>query len=370
MADNPLPDTLSEKNKANLDQITEICRRQFGTVSPLLSTLINDIVLLYDGQWPEYEACQVGYHNVGHAIDVALAITRMMAGWNKVCRSGGQFNEEIFLNAIAAAFFHDAGYIKDKGDTEGLGGKYTLGHVKRGMDMAGKYLVEKQWPPRSISAVPHLISPTDYYDNLAYDDLPVSAQEKIVARMIVSADLVAQMADVDYLGRISDLFDEFKESYQHESPEKLKEKGVHVFKDANEIVNGIRAFYEEFVLPRLQELGRMDKYLVAYFGDGRNPYLENITANLSGQLYGQIIQWQRLGEVLEDLGVVSRDQIKYAIGKQKQHESNIGNDTQRNNAEVSKQLLQHVNERYSTELLGEILMEMDAINPVSLCQGD
>ena len=122
-------------------------------------------------------------------------------------------------------------------------------------------------------------------------------------------------------------------------------------------------------MPRLQALGRMDKYLVAYFGDGRNPYLENIAANLSGQLYGRRIQWQRLGEVLEDLGIVSHDQIKYAIGKQNQAEEADGNGDQSNSAEVSKKLLTRMNEKYSTELLGEILMEMEAINPVSLCQG-
>jgi hypothetical protein len=359
----------TELTRINLEQIKEIARYNYGRVSPRLKELTIDITSLYDGNWPTHEACQVRYHNLGHSVDVALALARMISGWNKVCAEKDRIAEDVFLDGQAAAFFHDAGYIKDKGDADGYGGKYTLSHVDRSMYMAGKYLEANNWPENSIAVVPRMISPTDYNNNLDFESIPISRQEKIVARMLVSADLVAQMADVDYMRRIRFLFEEFQESYQHESPEVLREKGVRVFKNVEEIVEGTRNFYEEFVMPRLQELGRMDKYLVAYFGDGRNPYLENIAANLSGQLYGQRIQWQRLGEVLEALGIVSHDQIKYAIGKQNQSEEANSNSELSHSAEVSKKLLARMNERYSTELIGEILMEMDAINPVSLCQG-
>lgn len=353
-------------HQVGVEQICAISRQDYDRVHERLATLISDVVDLYEGRWTSHEACQVGYHNFDHALDVALAVARMAAGWNKT--RPNKFPEDVFLVGMAASFFHDSGYIKDKGDMEGKGGKYTFSHVGRSQKIADAYLRDKGWSEASAASAVRMIAPTEFYEELAFQGVVDDDLEKVMTAMVVSADLVAQMADVDYLHRITYLFDEFLEGYKAEGPEALAEKGIRVFESARDIIAGTQVFYDNFVLPRLEKLGRMDKYLVAFFGDDRNPYQENITANLSGQLQGHRRQWQRLGEVLQEQGIVSSGQIKKAIDQQASLDDELGSKLD-SRGYVSKRLLERMNTKQSTELLGEILMEMEAINPVSLCKG-
>lgn len=367
MPELPFLPKLKGFHQVGVEQICEISRHEYGQVHERLKNLISDIVDLYEGRWPSHEACQVGYHNFDHALDVALAVARMAAGWNKL-HPERKFPVETFLVGMAASFFHDTGYIKDKGDIEGKGGKYTFSHVGRSQAIAAGYLRATNWPEAAVTSASRMIAPTEFYEKLALPD-PDGDLEKIMTCMLVSADLVAQMADVDYLHRITYLFEEFQEGYQSEGAESLTAKGVHVFGSAREILTGTQNFYDSFVLPRLEDLGRMDKYLVAFFGADRNPYQENITANLSGQLMGHRWQWQRLGEVLQEQGIVSGWQIKKAIDQQASQGDEEMGSLLDSRGYVSKRLLERMNTKQSTELLGEILMEMDAINPVALCRG-
>ena len=155
------------------------------------------------------------------------------------------------------------------------------------MALASSYLSGHNWPPRSVNLVPDIISMTKFHVEPNFKGLFNSPEEMVIGRMVATADLVAQMADVDYMDRINDLFDELKEAYEAAGVDKLKKNGFKVFTSADEMIEGTVAFYEGFVIPRLEKLGKMDHYLVSFFGGSRNPYLENITANLSGQLIKQ-----------------------------------------------------------------------------------
>ena len=310
--------------------ILDVARAEYGRIPPRLTGLLDDVSSLYRGGWETYEACQTGYHNLGHAIDVTLLTARMIAGWNRLDdEAHPRLNEELFLTAMAAAMFHDAGYIKEKGDTQGRGGKYSFNHEDRSMAMAGRYLSEHGWPERSLTLVPNIISTTKFHRPLELQGLFETKEEEVIGRMMATADLVAQMADVNYMQRINDLYAELQEAYSFEGEENLEKRGFKVFSSAGEMVAGTVDFYENFVLPRLQTLGRMDQYLVSFFGGGRNPYLENIMANLSGQLLDQRSRWRRLGDILEDLGLVSKEQIDSALQMQR-------NDRDRANPERKK----------------------------------
>ncbi len=118
-----------------------------------------------------------------------------------------------------------------------------------------------------------------------------------MARIVATADLIAQMSDVYYMEHIEDLFQEFTEAYEAEGKEELRRRGVHVFASAAEIVEATESFYRNFVLPRLSQLGGMSRYLIAYYGEDRNPYLESIAANLAGEAAGYRVRWRRLGKI-------------------------------------------------------------------------
>ncbi len=360
-------DPKATRKQTAIDLLLAIVKEEYGRVPARLKRLIRAVADLYEGRWPAYEACEAPYHNFAHALDAALTVTRMAAGWN---RSGEQskFPEELFLCGIAAGFFHDAGYIKDKGDREGHGGKYTFTHVQRGMEMAGRYLADTRWPDKAQKLVPAMISLTDYRQEPDAETLFHDPLELAMAKMVPSADLVAQMADTEYLPRLKDLFVEFKEVYEREGAEQIRQFGAPVYKSAKELKKGVLQFYEDFVAPRLERYGHMDRYLTVFFGAGHNPYHENIAANLSSQLLDLRGQWRRLGEVLRGLGLASDEQINAAlIAQQRKKYARLGNEHLI--SAIKECLLPWLDRHANGKCLGDILMDMNAISPSALATG-
>jgi hypothetical protein len=358
--------TTSIHHQVSIDNLLEIAAREYDRASILLQNLCADVLDLYGGRWPAYEACQVGYHTVDHAFDVALATARMIAGWNKVHRDR-QIQEELFLSGMAAALLHDAGYLKDRGDREGRGGKYTFRHVERSALLARAYLVDKKWPASLVELTPRIISVTEFQKKPDLAGQFAEPLAEVVACMAATADLVAQMADVDYMQSIKELHEEFKEAYDFDGRENLRSQGIHVFASLEEILDGTISFYENFVLPRLQQLGRMDQYLIAFFEEGRNPYLENIAANLSGQFMDKRVQWRRLGDILQELGVVTPQQIEEALARQKVQKSTQSQ--QPSTPPFRHRMLAWLESQSGCRCLGDILMEMKVLAPSLLREG-
>ncbi|PKN48653.1 MAG: GAF domain-containing protein, partial [Deltaproteobacteria bacterium HGW-Deltaproteobacteria-16] len=359
------------ENLQTIELILTIARDEYGEIPPRLGGLFDDVAALYAGNWPSHEACAVTYHNFNHALDVCLAAARMLSGWNKA-EPAHPLGQRYFQLGMAAALFHDAGYIKDKGDQAGAGGKFTLVHVQRSMEIAGAYLDRTQWPPEEAEAVTRMISVTDYSHPPDVSSLFNDSKLKAMAQMVATADLVAQMADTDYVQRIDALFAEFQEVYEFENSETLSQGGTNVYKTVQEIKDGTIAFYEQFVLPTLTKLGRMDQYLAEFFGAGRNPYQENITANLSAQLMDVRSHWRRLGDVLTGLGLASSEQVAGALARQQGlvRQKNDGAPARNFNALIREDLLPwFTTPSEEGHCLGDILMEMRAVEPKSLAQG-
>ncbi len=357
-------------NQQTVGLILAISLDEYGEIPPRLAGLFSDVADLYAGHWPSHEACAVTYHNFSHALDVCLAAARMLSGWNRV-EQAQILDEKYFQLGMAAALLHDAGYIKNKGDLAGAGGKFTLIHVERSMEIAREYLSRKQWPPEDVEAVSRMISITDYTKLPDLAPLFTDLRMKAMAQMVATADLVAQMADTDYVQRIDDLFAEFEEAYAFETREDLAQKGTKVYKTVQDIKDGTIAFYEQFVVPTLGKLGRMDRYLTNFFGDGRNPYQENIAANLSSHLMDVRSQWRRLGDILTDLGLASNEQITSALAKQQTLAGQKKADPSKSfNTLLREQLLPWFAARSQEgRCLGDILMEMQAVEPKSLAKG-
>ena len=369
MVDNPAAHGNAHNSQQNNTHLLfEIARHEYGeTAASELNDFVADLKALYDGKWPTHEACQVGYHTIDHALDVTLAAARMAAGWNMAEREQ-LLPESVFQAGLAAALFHDSGYVKDKGDSEGHGGKYTFNHVERSAQLARDYLADR-WPEERVQLVCRMIVRTDFLrDTHPAPQQAAVGLEAVMARMVATADLIAQMADVDYLAKIHDLFEEFEEAYRFEGKQSLAARGIQVYSSAQEILDGTLPFYEQYVVPRLENLGRMDRYLNAFFIDGRNPYQENIAANIPCHYSRNQPQWQRLGEVLEQLGVVSHEQIMQAVRVQTGGETATALPNHRLDL-ANDQLLAWAGQKSSKQRLGEILLAMKALDQEGLCQG-
>jgi hypothetical protein len=329
--------------------------------------LFKEVSDLFAGLWPDYQPCQVGYHTFQHALDVTLAAVRMAAGWNNL-NPQSPISPENMEALLYSGLFHDTGYIKAKGDQEGAGGKFTFDHTERSKDVARRFLERHAKPPELITLVEQIIEVTDFGSK---PDLTVfsSSEQGVVARMVASADLVAQMADIDYINRLHDLHNEFREAYEFIGRDKLKTQGVHIYESFDEILSETVSFYENIILPRLEYLGRMDQYLIAFFGEGRNPYLENIIANLSAQMQAGQVKWQKLGEILQELGLVSEEVIHEALIRQRDHNGGASLTHEVTGDQLRERLFLWAATTNKAKQLGDVLMEMDAVDPVTLRHG-
>ncbi len=359
-------DNSLQLQQRTIDLISEFLVEEYESLGDQ-EKLFNDISGLFSGFWPEYQACQVGYHTFQHALDVTLASIRMAAGWNKL-NPKERISPENIEALLYSGLFHDTGYIKDKDDNEGHGGKYTFDHTDRSKKVARTYLTRKNKSPEVMDLVDLIIEVTDFGDQ---PDLSVfaSAEQGVVARMVASADLIAQMADIDYMSRLHDLHNEFLEAYDFVGRENLQKKGIHVYESFEEILSETVSFYENIILPRLEYLGRMDQYLIAFFGEGRNPYLENIIANLSAQMQAGQVKWQRLGEILQELGLVSKDVIQEALLRQQNHNGATRSMRDAPGDLLRERLFQWADATNKSKQLGDVLMEMKAVEPSTLRHG-
>lgn len=353
-----------EEHLRTISMICDIFQDEYHDGSTDLGQILHDVVDLYAGHWPNYEACQVGYHTIGHCTDVALLSARAMVGWNRT--EAPPFTPEHFMMAVAAALFHDSGYIKDRGDDQGHGGKYTFSHVERSKRILADYVRGKDWSEMAIVETVSLLDATEFSHPPELESRYPAAVTRRLACILGTADLIAQMSDVNYMANIKNLFKEFEEAYEFFGREELERQGCRVYGSATEMLNETVGFYEHTVLPRLRHFGRMDRYLIAFFGDGRNPYLENITANLAGQILSKEVQWQRIGSVLTALGTISQEQLAEALRRQKNSDNHVEPIPV---ASFKKRFLNWANLHKKQETLGDILIGMEAVEPKVLCQG-
>jgi len=163
---------------------------------------------LYSGNFPGYQACNTGYHDLSHAAGTFLAIARLIHG--AILDSDRITEREIFMALIAAAF-HDAGYIQEVNDREGTGAKFRSGHEQRSIDFIVQQAGKLGLTPAEADSVGCLIRCTDMSASVA--NVPfLNARLEILGRMLAGADLLAQLSDPVYLEKLLFLYAEDLES--------------------------------------------------------------------------------------------------------------------------------------------------------------
>jgi putative methionine-R-sulfoxide reductase with GAF domain/HD superfamily phosphodiesterase len=347
--------------KETIHNIKTIFNQDYGSIPPRVSSVLDDVTNLYNGEWAEYQSCQVEYHTLQHALDVALATARIISGYH-IAHSDKKIPIDTFIAGITAALLHDAGYLKDKNDNNGSGGKFSFTHVERSKLLAERYLSGLHWDSAQIHYVVAIIQMSDFTVDPEIPEFETPYQD-IVAKAVATADLIAQIADVNYIERLHFLYDEFAEAYSFEGEKKLQKRSIKVYESFDELQNETASFYKNFILPRLNIFDRVDKNLGVFFQNGRNPYSENIIANLSGQLKNRHTQWQKLGEILQELGFVSEKIILEALEQQQAQRPSVSSEPSLLHQYLEHHIIDCKNQRTSSRSLGNILMEMKAIAP-------
>lgn len=238
----------------------------------------------FTGHYRDYQAIDARYHDLEHTLQVTLCMMRLLRGRHF---AGVQpvLTERMFQLGLLAILFHDTGYLKKRGDTEGTGAKYTLIHVERSMEFAAELLREKSFSPDEIKSVQNMIRCTGVNVNL--ETIPFQSDaERITGFALGTGDLLGQMAARDYIEKLPMLYSEFAESAAYNAGK--NDTSRILFSSAADLIQKTPAFWEKFVQPKIKgSFQNLYQFLDEPYPNGRNWYVERIEENIS-RLRGQL----------------------------------------------------------------------------------
>jgi hypothetical protein len=243
-----------------------------------IDVLVADFSRLYAGTYPGFRACEIRYHDTQHVLDVTLAMARLLNGHELDPGEIGSLGPELALAGIAAALFHDSGYIRRRRDNHHKNGAaYTRVHVRRGARFIAEYLPRVELR-RLVGVCTRIVHFTGYETDAR--NLPVaSEQERHLGALLGTADLIAQMADVDYVRKCRDhLYEEFEIGGMAGEPAPGKHTGV-VYRSRDHLLESTPEFIRKTIELRLEaQFGGVYRCAARYFG-GRNLYMDAIDEN-------------------------------------------------------------------------------------------
>jgi hypothetical protein len=238
--------------------------------------LVADLERLYTGNYPGFRACDVDYHDLQHVLDVTLAMARLLDGYERSVQTG--LGPELALAGIAAALFHDSGYIRRRRDTRhSNGAAYTRVHVERSARFLAEYL-----PGVGLGDLLGVCSRAVRYTAYDLSGMPFGGEspaEHRLGTLLGTADLIAQLSDVDYLRKCREhLYSEFEAGG-------IAGKGVGpgphgvAYESPDHLLEATPDFIRGAIRDRLED--RFEgayRFAAAHFG-GENLYMQAIRWN-------------------------------------------------------------------------------------------
>ncbi|MDD5672729.1 MAG: hypothetical protein PHC61_01075 [Chitinivibrionales bacterium] len=239
--------------------------------------IFHDVCKLYAGRYPGFRGCNSFYHDLGHTMNIVLAMCRLMHGARQ---KGIIFSEKHINLGLIAAMLHDTGYIQKKNDWSGTGAKYTLTHVARSIDFMQIYFKKNRFTERDYREAREMILMTDL--NYAASP-PAGIPHEVVtlSKMLGSADLLGQTADREYLEKLLFLYYEFKEGgvagYDSELDMLVKTIAFYALiqKRLKQTLGGVN----EYMRDHFKARWNVDKDLYAWYMRKNIAYLKTIIKN-------------------------------------------------------------------------------------------
>jgi HD domain len=234
-----------------------------------IEKLYEDIINLFNGEFPGYRASNTKYHNLEHTCAVTLAAARFIHGLQV---QGQVFSPRLVQLCLIGALLHDTGLIQIEDEVEGTGAQHTIGHEARSVVFMEKYLAERGFSQEDIRCCRQIIMCTDLF--LAMEEMSFDSEEvRTMGKVLGAADLVAQVADKNYQEKLPLLFLEYQEA------------GIEGFESPLELFRKTEEFYRSVVRKRLNgELAGVSDAARYHFRDrwkvDKNLYEESMKYNI------------------------------------------------------------------------------------------
>lgn len=253
--------------------IRSILDRLYGADydAALLAQAMRDLVAAYRGDHPRLLRCDMLYHDLRHAMETGLTAARLLDGHAKSLAPDDplRFDGRHGLLGVLLALFHDIGLLRHDGEEYLSGPALIPVHEERGVEFMRDYLCTTTLA--SLGRLSRLIMATKLVFRLPAGWSP---QERQLAGIIATADLLSQCADRCYLEKCRDfLFVElaaFGQAGNADSP----------FPDRWTLLAKTPGFFSSVVRQRLdEEFDGTHRLLELHTGRG-NPWQETIQRNL------------------------------------------------------------------------------------------
>lgn len=201
---------------------------------------------MFDGRYEGFLPMDTAYHDIEHTLQATLCLARLLVN-RQHAGDAPPIDENDFNMALIAILLHDMGYLKENGDEEGTGAKYTHVHETRSCRHARAYLSARDWPEESIEAVEKLISCTGPRANISGIRF-TSRKEKLLGQAVCTADFVGQLSDPGYVQKLPALYNEFRESFEFQGLDSAE----FPYASFEDMFNRTPDFYDAFVKPHLE----------------------------------------------------------------------------------------------------------------------
>jgi len=230
----------------------------------------------FSGNNRDFQAVDARYHDLEHTLQGTLCLARLLHR-RHAASAQPPLTQRVFELGLLAILFHDTGYLKKRGDTQGTGAKYTITHVERSAEFATSLLAEKGFNESETQSVRNMIRCTGL--NAKLNLIPFQSEiEKIAGFALATSDLLGQMAAEDYVAKLPFLYSEFAEAAAFSGD---KNHVVASFSSASDLIQKTPAFWESIVKAKLaRDFGSLDRYLNDPYPSGPNEYVERIEANM------------------------------------------------------------------------------------------
>ena len=235
----------------------------------LTKTAFDDIVRLFNGEYPGYCQIRTLYHDLHHTLDVFMCAVRLMHG---VHISGARLTDQEITLIMLAAMMHDVGYAQLESEASGTGAQHTQSHVRRGIAFMQQYIAGRTFPPRLARSLKFIILCTDPLLSMSKIHFP-DERTRMLGQIVSTADLTGQMADRAYLEKLLFLYLEFEEAHfgSYQSMHDLLRKTLSFYEITRQKLDG--------------ELGGIYAMLSLHFKEtfdvNNNYYLESIEKNIA-----------------------------------------------------------------------------------------
>lgn len=280
MRSEPTEIRLQEIDFCNPDEIAARVSALYQSIFPgrdtgYISARFDNVVAMFDGRYPGYLPMDTAYHDLEHTMQATFCLFHLLVNRQ---RAGAQpqLSEADFNLVLIAMLLHDIGYLKEAGDTEGTGAKYTHVHESRSCRHARTYLSRRKWPENAIVAVEHLISCTGPRSDISKVRFSTE-KEKVLGQAVCTADFIGQMSDPRYVEKLPLLYREFDESYDFQG----LTGADRPFTSYEDMLLKTPAFWEKFVFWKMND---QCNGLWQHFTNpdsGQNPYLDAVERNMT-----------------------------------------------------------------------------------------